>query len=321
MRVVYFLQTYKNLPHIQRLVGRIKEERPDACVVISQNASVLRIDPALFAGLSDVHVTHVEQVQRASFSLVQPYLDLVDWLLRRGATFDWVVNLSGQCYPARSLFALEEKLACDDADGYCSYFDAFVPSPENPWPLREARHRYLYHYQVLWNDLAAWPRRLLSLPRRVVNNLQPFVRLDTSYGLRLGRRASPVIFGEAFRCYGGSYFMALSRRCVEYLARFLREHADVVDYFRRVLMPDETFLHTALANNPELRLRNENLFYINWRGGRLGSPRVLGAEDYPAIVASGAYFARKFDGTHDDQILDLLDQRARAEQGATVFGA
>lgn len=322
MKIVYFLQTHKNLPQIRRLVHRIKGERPAARIVISQNEAQFRIGPEVFAGLSDVHVTHATGVARASFSLVRPFLHAVDELLAQGVEFDWIVKLSGQCYPARSLALFEAQLARDDCDGYLRYFHAFTPSPENPWDMREARHRYLYHYwRLSRGELPSLARKLLSAPRRLLNNVQPFVRLDTSFGLHVGRRARPPIFDERFRCYGGRYFMALSGRTAAYLARFTRERPEIVAYFARTLLSDESYIQTVLVNNPELRLRDQDLFYIDWRGGRLGSPRTLGTADYQEIVASGAYFARKFDASQDARILDLLDERAIAERPTLAPGA
>lgn len=318
MKTVYLIQTHKNLAQISRLVRRITRDSPEAQVRIVHHTAQFAIDPATFADLPRVQVTHVRQAHRGDFSLVRPCLEVIDTLLEQGDGFDWLVFLSGQCYPARPLASFEELLARGEFDAYMQFFDAFEDSPENLWGLREARHRYLYQYHRLRRaELPATLRKLLSVPRRIVNNTQPFVQLDTSYGALVGLRATSP-FSERFRCFGGSHFKALSRASASYLSEFTRRHPEIVNYFSKTILPEESLVQTVLANNAALRLHNKCLCYVDWRGGRLGHPRTLGVQHYRDIAASGAFFARKFDMRYDTRILDVLDRRAanlsRAEQ-------
>ncbi|NJN19709.1 MAG: hypothetical protein HC822_27465, partial [Oscillochloris sp.] len=103
MPTVYFLQTHKNPGQIQRLVRRIKAECRNAIVLIYHHKARIRLDPHIFNGLEQVHVNEVQEAERATFSLVMPFLNALDWLFDRDVPFDWIVMLSGQCYPARSL--------------------------------------------------------------------------------------------------------------------------------------------------------------------------------------------------------------------------
>jgi hypothetical protein len=61
-------------------------------------------------------------------------------------------------------------------------------------------------------------------------------------------------------------------------------------------------------NNPELKIRNDNMRYIRWSGPKVPHPDTLGARDYDHIISSKKHFARKFDINVDAEILDLLDQ-------------
>ena len=68
---------------------------------------------------------------------------------------------------------------------------------------------------------------------------------------------------------------------------------------------DETFFQTVICNLPGLRLSQGNRRYIDWSEGQ-AHPKMLGLADMPAIMASGAHFARKF--APGDAALDELDR-------------
>jgi len=311
MKVLYFIQTFKNLPQIQRLVTTIKRSSPDAAVFVSHNRESFTIDPSDFAGLSNVHIMHVANINRADFSMMQAYLDGLAQIRARRIEFDWLVNMSGQCYPTRSLPEFETMLANAAYDGFMDYYEAFVPSERNPWDWREAsgRYNYQYRWRLSTSELPNAVRKGLAIPRRVLNNIQPFLRIDTSYGFQIGTRHWPSLFGEHFRLYGGSFFKTLSRRAADYLGEFSQQRRDITDYFRNTSIPDEAFPQTVLLNNPDLSFSSDSLYYINWQGARLGRPRNLTVHDYDAIVARNTFFARKFEPAEDSRILDLLDER------------
>jgi hypothetical protein len=90
------------------------------------------------------------------------------------------------------------------------------------------------------------------------------------------------------------------------VARFVQSRPDVVDFFRHVDIPDEMIFQTVLVNS-ELAgsVVNDNLRYIDWT--RVLGPALLEARDLPALGASPKLFARKFDVSHDADVLDLID--------------
>jgi hypothetical protein len=74
------------------------------------------------------------------------------------------------------------------------------------------------------------------------------------------------------------------------------------------LIPDEGFFTSILANDPELRVRNDVLRYIKWPGG-IGSASVsvILKNEVSTARASGAPFALKLDERVDKGALDLID--------------
>jgi hypothetical protein len=311
MNVLYLIQTHRSLPQIVRLVRAIKQASPRAAVLVSHNRESFAIDPAIFADLADVHVMHVSNIVRFDWSFMQAFLDSVEHARALKIDFDWLVNLTGQCYPARPLAEFEAMLAQATHDGLMEYFEAFTPSPRNPWDYREASNRY--HYQYRWrlttNTLPTPLRKALSVPRRIVNNIQPWFRVDTAYGLKFGVRSPSHPFNAKDKLYGGSFFKTISRRAADYLCAYPRRHPELTEQYRYLNINSEVFPQTVLLNNPAFSFQYDLHHYIKWEQAKLGSPPTLTVRDYDAIVSSGYFFARKFDLDEDSRILDMLDER------------
>ena len=307
MKVAYLIQTHKNPEQIYRLIRTLIQGSPQCRIVVSHDNSQCQLDEALVGSLGNVSVLY-NRAHRGDFSLVQGYLDALRWLIRGNVAFDWIVNLSGQDYPAQPLPRIEAFLAETKFEGFMHHFDAFSNSPSNAWGARQGRDRYLYHYRVLTRGLTRWEWRLSRLPAQAVNRIQRFIRLNTSADLLLGIRASAPPFNSHFVCYGGPYFMTLSRRCAEYIDHFIQQRPDVVDYYKRTFNPDESFLHTVLANSGRFRFCNDSKRFIDWTVDFAGHPRILTVADLPRITGGEFHFARKFDIERDGKVLDLLDE-------------
>jgi hypothetical protein len=77
-----------------------------------------------------------------------------------------------------------------------------------------------------------------------------------------------------------------------------------------VLIPDESFIQTVLANHADFRFANDNRRYVDMRRSRLGHPRVLTGADIPQFAGGRYVFARKFEWTGSPALFDRLDSYA-----------
>jgi hypothetical protein len=307
MRVVYLIQTHTNPEQIYRLVKVIKKSSNDSYIVMSHNFNASQIDVELFESLPNVKVLRAKKVGRGDFSITQAYLDVVDWILTQNIQFDWLANLTGQDYPTQSLSKFENFLAATEYDGFFDYFN--VLSDKCTWGAKDGRDRYFYQYWWSGIELAKWQRGLFKPFRVLINNVQPFVRIDSSYGLIIGQRAASAPFNEKFVCYGGSYFKTISRQCIQYIHDFCSTNPDFVNYYKKVRLPDESFMQTILVNSGLFNFYPRNMRYIDWENSRHGHPRILTSEDFPNLIKDKYYFARKFDMNRDGKVLDMLDER------------
>jgi hypothetical protein len=305
MRVCYFLQTHRNPAQIHRLVRVIRRGSPHSLIVIGHDSTsgALDLDPiASLGGLT--LLASQAPVRRGWVSSLQPYLDAIEWLWATGADFEWLVYLSGQDYPARPVAEFEEVLTAGNIDGWLPAWDIFAST--GPWGRSKRGHRR-YYFQ--YREPPRWTHAVWRAIRRPVNNVQSLLHIHTTYGVRVGLRAVSPPFAAAFRCYAGPHRHALSRTCVSYLRDTLRARPELLAYYHRTMVPEESLVQTVLLNHGRFRLKTTAMHYADTEGRRDGGARVLTEADLPGIVASRCFFARKFDASQDPRILDLLDAR------------
>lgn len=311
--ICYLIQSHKNPEQIYRLVQTIKKSSLGSYILVSHDFTACNLDVTPLRNLPDVEVIN-GRGGRGDFSIVQGYLDAVEWLFDHHVEFDWLINITGQDYPTQPLSQIERFLAETKYDGFSEYFDVFSDSEHNPWGSRKGRDRYLYEYRQLGGYLSLWQRALVKIPRIVINSIQPFVRINSTYGLLVGVRTNSAPFNEKFLCYGGSFFHTLSKKCIKYLHDFSKHNPEIISYYKKTCISDESFIQTILINSKLFTICNNPKRYMDFIGSQHGHPRILTVEDYPSLIKDDIHFARKFDIAHDSKIIDML--YARILQGS-----
>lgn len=304
MKICYLIQTHQHPEQIYRLIKTIQTSGTDNQIIISHDFSGCDLD---VNSLKDDNIKVLNgKGGRGNFSSVQSYLNAVKWLVDNRIEYDWLIYLSGQDYPIKPISEIERFLSETDYDGFMEYFNVF--SLLSHWSIQEGQSRYLFRYQAIESlkKVPNWLKQLLT-PIKIVNFLQPFFRINLAYNM-FGIRRKPL-FNKNFLCYGGSFFTTLSRKCVEYLLDFCEKHPEVVEYYQKVCVSDESFLQTILVNSRKFHLCNDNKLYFDFSKTQNGRPKVLSISDYSSILQSDAHFARKFDMTQDRIILDILDEK------------
>jgi hypothetical protein len=310
MRIGFVLQTYRSLSQVGRLVDTLNKGCPDSLIVITHSGSRDGL-----AELTRNHrISHVlpAVAGRGQFGLVDSYLSALRWLRRQSLSYDWIVLLSGQDYPIRPLAEFSETLERSQDDGYFYHFEPLDVggASDGPiaWSRAEAIDRYFFRYACVKDDLSTAQRALLRIPRQALALTHKY-RLNTSFGLRVGRRAGATPFSPDFRLYGGNYWHTIRRECAEAVLDFVDENPNVVDHFRHVVLPDESFIPTVLLNAKKFRISASDLRYFDFSNSHLGHSKILGPADLEPVFASKCYFGRKFDATAHPTILDILDAK------------
>jgi len=309
--VLYLIASHQYPEQLVRLVRALTPPGSNSQVVIHHDRTQSALDPSLFAAFSNVHI--LEQtiaVEWGEFSMVAMELHCIDWILNHNIDFDWLVFLSGQDYPIQPIQQFEQFLDTTEYDGFMEYFPAQTP-PANPapnglqWPPQRGIQRFFYHYRRL-TSIPLFKSLLFRLSR-LINGNQPWINLVVDRNAaKLGIRCQQTPFNEAFQCYAGSQWFILSRACIQFIHEFANGHPEVMQHYRRTIIPDESVIQTIVVNQPQFKICNDNKRYLVWTAQ--SKPDVLTTTQLEAIIASGQWFARKFDPTLDRDILDHLDQ-------------
>lgn len=302
MRICYLIFTHRGEEQILRLVKTIKRSDPSSFILISHDFGVSSLHRDKFECMDGVRVI-AEKGSRSTFQIIQKYCTSIDWLMKNEIDFDWLISLSGQDYPVQPLAHVAEMLENTEYDGFMEYFKVF--SEESPWGVREGRSRYCFRYWQITEKIPSSLQRLL-MPLHIINFLQPFFRVNFAYGAALAIRTKTPFSGSV-NCYGGSFFCTLSRKCIQYIYDHWKSETSLIQFYKGVNMSSESLLQTLLLNNPRFKIFNDCFVFADFSQTRNGHPRLLTSEDYSELARHPAHFARKFDLSLDEQVLNLLD--------------
>jgi hypothetical protein len=338
-RFVYLITSHRNPEQVERLAKTLRIGSPEGTIVIHHDERASHFDAARLAAMDDVHILPFSMsVEWGGFSLVDMNLQCFKWITGH-MDFDWLVLLSGQDYPIRPLSELERFVEAQQADAFIgtmpdweSFWAGVAPStvpqghrlvlnrverhPDSRFIRYTAAFRYFYRYYLV-PDLGIQrhlPWRARRWLRRVSAFLQPILQSGVFLHpsgrdgrTRIGFRRLRTPFSGAFQCYKASAWFTLSRRALDAVTDFVATHPSYVAYYRRTIIPDESFIQTIVLNDKSLAVFDDNLVYFAWSDASSGSPDVLTVKDLPAMLASGKYLARKFDLNIDAEVLDRLD--------------
>jgi len=179
----------------------ITEGSPGAVVLVGHDVSGQPLNVPRLEAMGNVHVL-LQKGGYGNFTHVDRYLEAADWLDANAVDYDWLENLSGQCYPLRPIAQIEETLGSLSSDGlllYSAVFPERIPAGTDQGaagyrvvPPRDAKVRYDYRHWQLGMPSAARDR--LIRPLMAINRVQPWARVSGSYfsvGMRR-RRSSPT---------------------------------------------------------------------------------------------------------------------------------
>jgi hypothetical protein len=273
-RVAYVVSAYKYPQQLGRLLRRLSTPNASFAVHVDRKTkpSVYRAMRAAAEDVPNVRFVSRHVSHWGGFGHVRATLKGLADVVERSVPFDYVVLLTGQDYPLRSAAAIECFLAKAGGSSFMNHW----PLPYPPWGPRGGLDRLEDWHLITYRRL----HLALPLRRRLPGGLKP---------------------------YGGGGYWCLARPVAEDVHDFVRRNPAYVRFFEHVWTPDELFLQTIVLNSP-LRdtIVNDNLRYIDWT--RTPAPAVLRASDFPKLIESGKLFARKFDASVDEKILDLLDE-------------
>jgi hypothetical protein len=91
-----------------------------------------------------------------------------------------------------------------------------------------------------------------------------------------------------------------------------RNHHTRMRFLEHVLLPEEMVSQAVVMDSPFApKVESTNLHSIDETGPGPAHPVVLATRGFENLVAIPALFARTFDASVDERILDMLDEHSR----------
>jgi hypothetical protein len=317
MKLVFGMASATERPDVIEQVVDLLDGRP---VILHHDWSK---QPALRVHRPNLHyvdVTH--QTGWGTWGLCEAVLSTMRYALEH-LDFDYFQLISPSCMPLRPIDEFEVHLAEDPAEGHIDLVDIQTDADvlvNYGWrmyaPRGSIRQRFLRRARAVYFGPDALRVQRFGL------SVASDTRVSPTLQVRIARRAamgavqllsSPGLsghpFSPTFRAYVGSLWFGASRALCADIVRVASEPR-IVDYFSRLVIPDE-FVFPTLIGNSGRRLAPANHF-INTFNDR-GSPRVFKPGDIDTLLASKAFFARKFPSSvHSPLRTTLIERRLMA---------
>jgi Core-2/I-Branching enzyme len=281
MRTAYFILAHKNPKQVRRLIHRLNGPAVSFYVHIdarAANETYIAIK-RLCSELTNLFLTPRYRCYWGGFGIAQATLACIDQAFRSEIPFDYAFLVSGQDYPIKTSDYVRAFL---EAHRSTEFMESFPLSLPNRWT----------------NQAGAW---------QAMERVSRFAVSIRSHQFHTPLRRK---FPAGLEPYGGSQWWCLSNACLKYINSFAQSYPKVIHFFKHVLVPDELMLQTIVSNSCfSEHLTGEDLTYSDWEHPNPDVPRILLQDsDLEAVLRSPKLFARKFDASRDDEILDAIDQ-------------
>lgn len=201
------------------------------------------------------------------WSLVQASLNAVEAALEAFPRATHFYMLSGDCMAIKSAEYAHDLLDRDDVD-YIESFDFF----ESDWIKTGMKEERLIYRHFL-NE------------RKHKKLFYALFKLQKNLGLK---REIPADIQVMI----GSQWWCLRRRTIEWVVDFCRKRKDVMRFFRRTWIPDETFFQTIVRHLvPANEIRTSTLTFLMFTD--YGMPVTFYNDHYDLLLSQDFLFARK----------------------------
>ena len=285
MRIAYLILAHKNPLQLERLIQAMDHPAFDYYIHVDKKTG---IEPFQYLSKKDrvFLIRNRIKVFWGRYSLVQATLNGIEEIVSGGkyGEYDYVHVMSAQDFPIRPATYIYEYIS--DRKGI-EFITCLRESDQHEWWKDAALHTWRYNFH---NWLIPGKYRLEALANRV-----------------LPARKYPIPDHEVV---GHSNWFTITIGCARYMLAFLKEHPEVVRFFRYVWGADELIFSKVIYNSSYGGKIEDNLVYIDWSEA-VANPKLLTSGDFPALIASDKLFARKFDTEKDEAIVKQLELRLK----------
>lgn len=238
-----------------------------------------------FLDLPNVRVYSKYRIQWGSERHLRAMVFLMQEAEKNGS-YSYYHLITGSDYPIKLLAEFKRFFCEDNKNNYLEFFE--LPRPS--WVMEGGLERVKYYWiGNTWFDIrgkvSGCASKLLKLQRKL-GVKRKFIKLFP-------------------KLYGGGGYCSLTSDAVSYLVKTIKDK-HLLNYMRHTHCAEELFLHTILLNaEPKFPVVNDSMRYSKWEGDAR-SPKTLDESDYDEMMASGCFFARKFEMKESNLLLVKL---------------
>lgn len=289
--------------HLGRLIAALTEDETDFYVHVDRKVPV---EPFLAHSATNVHFLERRlPVYWGQWQMVEATLRLIRSAIGQ-ADYDYLVLLSGSCYPIRSRVEIRGMLAAQPGAQYIN--SVAMPNAAVGKSLARLDRFYRRSDQSLLENVwrAAIGTRTL---RRSGWPLSRRWLLARDWRRGLGSLAP----------YGGSTWWALTGDACRHVDAFVERERRATRFLENTRSPDEVLFQTILGNSPFAPMVHPSLTFTDWSAGGRHPAEITErhlarfAEPGP-LLSAGPYgrgdrcFARKFpdDGGRMTRLVDEI---------------
>jgi hypothetical protein len=300
LKIGFAILTHNQPEQLLRLVKTLNAQFDRPAIACHHDFGKCPLDETLFP--PNVRFVHPHIVTRwGSMKMCLAALSAFR-VLRKCDVPDWFFLLSGSDY----LIAPGDRVVSELAESqYDAYLDHRELTQDGPYPEQTALHGFgrpdwvPLAFDRYGSDGFWWPRPNKTL---LLAGSFPFVRkFKQVRHPKLGAILRKIQSNRPARVYGGDFWLHGNQRAIDRLLDPSMQK--LIGYFTPRPIPEESMFHTALCNEPMLRVSKDHKRYVDWTKGG-AHPKWLDVSDLPALHMSGAYFARKI---QDPELLARLD--------------
>lgn len=287
MKHAILIMAHKNVEHLCRLIGYFNRQC-EVFVHVDKKVTLNREEMEMLNGLAPVKfLSRKYEVNWGGTSVLECEMYLMQKALELSDA-NYFHLLSGQDYPVRPLCEFLDFFEQNDGKEYLQY----SPLPHPHW--EEGTFRRLQYYYPY--DLASDKEK----PREWVREQ---VKQQVIRGIK---RPIPDEFDHL---YGGSQWFSITRKAVDALLDYTRNHPSLYKRMWMTFAPEECYVATVLRNLMEKDcIQSTNLRFIRWQYENGNRPSNLGKEHFHHLLEKDYFFARKMESPYCEELLPLIER-------------
>ena len=312
---LFMIMCHKNLSQVSHLLKHLITSRSD--VVLHIDASVPDEEYKAFVEehkttdnlyIADKRIKGILDDR----TLVDIVFIMLDCVKSKGPDYQYYALLSGQDYAIKPIDTINASL---DSSYPKPYIDCTEYDPDNwiYYKFRIKRSPRLRKTERGIKDRFG-KNKLIKKP------LLTGVKVLKKTVSVLGKSPYKALTGAGVELYGGSAWWILPDTAIDHIYTEYKSRTKIVRDLLVSYTPEETFFQTMAMRSPVKELIEINpkdciaqncmtwAYFFDDDKPFMGHPYVFTEDDYPKLKAAHQWFARKFDITIDERIIELIDE-------------